>query len=93
MEGRVILAILSGIGLLASSPVASPQAPTTDASAAPVPKKICQRIVPTGSIMPKKFCLTAAEWKEFTARTNAGAEQFLARRGTGTCDIKCLPAD
>ena len=90
---RSTIAALFALGLPATAlaqAAPSPVAPAPSATA-PAPARICQRIVPTGSIMAKKFCLTAAEWKQFTAQTNAGAEQFLARRGTGTCDIKCEP--
>lgn len=52
-------------------------------------KKRCKMIVPTGSIMAKRFCLTDKEWREFDEIGGKGADAFLSRRGTGTCDIKC----
>ena len=63
----------------------------TDGSIAPPvqesakPQKICKRVIPTGSILPIKICLTNPEWKEFTQKTNSGAEQFLDRRQTSFC--------
>ena len=85
------------IGLIAASAILSvagqnpTPAPSTIEVASAKPEKICRRVVPTGTILPIKICLTNPEWKEFTARTNAGAEQFLARRGTGMCDPRMTP--
>ena len=85
------------IGLIAASAMLSvagqnpaPVPAATEGTPAK-PEKICKRVVPTGTILPIKICLTNPEWKEFTARTNAGAEQFLARRGTGMCDPRMTP--
>jgi len=52
-------------------------------------KKICRMIVPTGSIMGKRFCLTKQEWKEMNTRTGEDAATTLARSGAGKCDGKC----
>ena len=81
-----LIAMSAIFGAAGQNPVAAPLA--TEATPAK-PEKICQRIVPTGSIMAKKFCMTAPEWKEFKSRTNAGAERFLDRRQSGMCDYKC----
>ena len=83
-----LIAAAALLGVAGQNPVQSPVA--TDATPAN-PGKICKRVVPTGSILPIKICLTNPEWKEFTARTNAGAEQFLSRRGTGMCDPRMTP--
>ena len=77
-----VLAAVALVGGFAQTD-ASTAPPIQDASAKP--EKICKRIVPTGSILPIKICLTNPEWKEFTAKTNSGAEQFLDRRQTRFC--------
>jgi hypothetical protein len=46
-------------------------------------------IVPTGTIMARRFCLTKLEWDELNNRTEASASAALARRGTGTCNVSC----
>ncbi|HEX8301837.1 hypothetical protein [Sphingomonas sp.] len=46
-------------------------------------------IVPIGSTLGKRFCLTKAEWKELSERTQEDAAVALSRRGAGMCDIKC----
>lgn len=35
------------------------------------PKRICRKIVPTGTMLARSFCLTAAEWKQFEAENDA----------------------
>lgn len=32
------------------------------------PSRICRKIVPTGTMLARSFCLTAAEWKQFDAQ-------------------------
>jgi hypothetical protein len=79
--------MLSIIGAVAAASAQSPQGvtpPPVDAS-----QKICRMIVPTGTIMAKRFCLTKLEWDEVNNRTDASARATLARRGTGTCDVSC----
>jgi hypothetical protein len=48
-------------GAVATEP--APQPATQSAATAGVPeKKVCRRIVVTGSITPKRICHTQAEW-------------------------------
>lgn len=35
------------------------------------PARICRKIVPTGTMLARSFCLTAAEWKQFDAENDA----------------------
>ena len=58
---------------------------------APQPKRICRKIVPVGSIMPKKFCLTQGDWRNLSDETQAKSDDILHHRGAGMCDINCLP--
>ena len=53
----------------------------TEASApAPAPeKKICRSIVPTGSIMGKRICLTKTEWKEFDGINSKSVDKLQGR--------------
>lgn len=51
-------------------------------TSAPPPKpekKICRRIIPTGSIMARSVCHTKAEWADIAAREKQGAEGFKQR--------------
>ncbi|MHA6719763.1 hypothetical protein ACX40Y_09975 [Sphingomonas sp. RS6] len=43
-------------------------------------KKICRRIVPTGSMLPRRFCLTKTEWTTFNRRNNEDADAALSKR-------------
>lgn len=57
---------------------------TPQAAAPPPEKKICKSIVPTGSIMAKKFCLTKTEWAKFNDINDQGSSQaFRNRRSIG----------
>ena len=59
-------------------PPAVAQDTTAPTTAKPVKeKRTCRRIVPTGSIMPKSFCLTAADWKEFNAKNQHHADMLI----------------
>jgi len=83
--GSLIVAV--GIALASAPQAEGTSLPTTSAPVVPAqataPEKICKKFIPTGSIMPKKFCLTKQDWAEFDAKTRAGAEGFLARRSAG----------
>ncbi|WP_140867975.1 hypothetical protein [Sphingomonas oligophenolica] len=58
---------------------------------APTPKRVCRKVVATGSIMPKTICLTQDDWHDMNAKTQANADEALRHRGTGMCDINCTP--
>ncbi|MFA6116007.1 MAG: hypothetical protein WC729_18575 [Sphingomonas sp.] len=76
--------------IIAAAAAASGQSPQ-GVTSAPVDtsRKICRMIVPTGTIMARRFCLTKLEWDELNNRTEASASAALARRGTGTCNVSC----
>ncbi len=46
-------------------------------------KKICRMLVPTGSILGKRVCLTDQEWKRFDAQNGEQTEQGLEGRRRG----------
>ena len=57
--------IFAGLAL-AASPAVAQDTSSTNPPPPPAPeKKICKTIVPTGSMMGKRFCLTKAEWRQF----------------------------
>jgi hypothetical protein len=57
------------------TPVAQPAS-----TAAPADKKICRRITPTGTMLPRRFCLTKTEWTELHRRNAEDADSSLSRR-------------
>lgn len=91
--GMAVLTIASH--LVAVMALAQASAPTKSQPALPaasvgVPeKRICKRIVPTGSIMATRFCLTPSQWRNFNESNQEGALSALRRRGTGMCDTVC----
>ena len=52
-------------------------------------KRICKSIVPTGSMLAKRFCLTKADLMKFNETTQSNADNMLRHRGTGMCDMTC----
>lgn len=77
------------VAFTAAALAASPAlAQDTAASAAPE-KKICKTIVPTGSIMGKRICLTKTEWRQFdeinerTVDVVTGRSRISAPKGGG----------
>lgn len=58
---------MMAVALLLSMAVADPAASQSD----PRPHRICRKIVPTGTMLARSFCLTAAEWKQFDAENEA----------------------
>ena len=57
-----MLALVAGIpaAIAQDAPQAAPEKPAEE-------KKICRAVTPTGSVMSKRVCLTAAEWKKLNA--------------------------
>ena len=51
-------------------------APSKDMSAE---KKVCRREIPTGSIMPKRFCKTQKEWDDLSASGQDTMKQVKER--------------
>lgn len=39
-------------------------------------KKLCRSVVPTGTIMAKRICLTKSEWTEFNSRNERHNDMF-----------------
>ena len=52
-------------------------------------KKVCRNVVPTGSIMPKRYCLTRSEW----ARINEINDKKSAERFRNKGSIGCGKGD
>lgn len=67
-----------------AQPVAEDRTEATKAEA-----RTCKRLVPTGSMLPVKVCLTKAQWREFSNANQDDADATLRHRGTGMCDINC----
>jgi hypothetical protein len=56
-------------------------------------KKECRSIVATGSIMPKRYCMTSAQWQQIDEGNAASAKQGLDqmnRSGQSTRDGRAL---
>jgi len=78
----VVAAFLLSAGAAQAQPVAAPAvAPAQPAAPAAKPKKICRSEVGTGSILPKRVCLSQQEWDARTQATAGDAEAL--RRGQG----------
>lgn len=58
---------MMAVALILSMAVGDPDA----SQSAPRPHRICRKIVPTGTMLARSFCLTAAEWKQFDAENEA----------------------
>ena len=89
ISGAAAAALMLSAAASAREPSQGAAAPA--ASTPEKAKKVCRRIVPTGSIMAKKFCLTADEWKEFEARNADDVDTMFSRRTAGMCDYDCTP--
>ena len=66
-------------------PAAFPQTEAPAVAAAPAPKKvkpICRTEEVTGSIMGKRVCHSAAEWKQIEDANQAATEAFRNRSPT-----------
>lgn len=51
------------------------------AKASEVPKKVCRRVMTTGSIMSNRVCMTAELWTEIDKQRSENSENALSRRG------------
>lgn len=56
------------------------QAVPAAAPALEADKKICRRVVATGSIMPRTKCRTRTEWAALDAAANEAAERAIDQR-------------
>lgn len=80
-----ILAGTAAALLIAVPLSAAERPPAKPANSTDSAKKICKMIVPTGTILAKRFCLTQAEWNEFNELNQESADRFLVKRGAGMC--------
>lgn len=69
-----------GFSLFLIATSASAQSVPASSTTLPPEKKICRRIIPTGTMFRKRFCLTAREWKEFAAINASSADRALSGR-------------
>lgn len=86
----MLLLPLCGLMLMANQ--AAPQQGAEGSAKAE--KKICRSVVPVGTILPKRYCLTRAEWKELADRNeNGSAENFHNKPsvgcGKGSSSLSC----
>lgn len=76
-------AIACAVMFALAAPALASDAATDTAQPAPEkPKKICRAVVNTGSIMPKRICMTADLWKQIDAKRNEDSENAMARKGS-----------
>lgn len=80
MLTRVFLGT-AAIALLAGSAMAQDAQQQPAAAAKPAEKKVCRNIVPTGTIMARRFCLTKTEWARLNDINEKSASIALNRRG------------
>jgi hypothetical protein len=92
MRLLLALAALAMVGCAAApaptsaAPAAVAGTQTAQASADPS-KKVCRRMMQTGSLQPKRVCSTPEEWAEFDRRSKEGSERVDEQRrasGLGT---------
>ncbi|MES2056938.1 MAG: hypothetical protein V4564_13460 [Pseudomonadota bacterium] len=72
------LVALAGVAL--AVPAMAQQAGSDAASKTATQKKMCRPIVGTGTILPRTFCLTKAEWAEMAARNERDSETVRQRK-------------
>ena len=65
--------------LLAGAPASGPNEPKQAVQQPAKEKKICQREVHTGSIMPKVVCRTQKQLDEMTARAQQSSQRMQER--------------
>lgn len=69
--------------VLMAVPAAFAQTQQAEPAAQPAPpaaeRKICRAVLPTGSIMAKRICLTRTEWAEFGDRNQKHVDMVQAR--------------
>lgn len=74
---RISVVVLAGC--LIAAPALGQVAPAPEAK--PVKeKKICRRVVGTGTILARSLCLTKSEWTEFNARNESDAYDALSKQ-------------
>jgi hypothetical protein len=59
--------------------VSAPALANHDKKPADPNKKVCRRIVETGSIMGESVCHTSAEWAQIDAQNNRNASDMLSQ--------------
>ena len=71
--------------LIGAMLVANQEAPRQVAATPAQPeRKICRSVVPVGTILAKRYCLTRAQWKELADRNeNGSAENFHNKPSVG----------
>lgn len=69
---RLVLAVSACLILSATPAIAKDKADTP----ADPDKKICRTLEETGSILPKRVCHTAAEWKSIDTANERSAQNF-----------------
>lgn len=80
MSIRVTAAIAAA--MLFTSAAVAQDSPAPEAK--PVPeKKLCRSVVPTGTIMAKRICLTKKEWAEFSSRNDRHNDMFRDNKNKG----------
>ncbi|HEX8301014.1 hypothetical protein [Sphingomonas sp.] len=74
--------LVAGTATILISGLASAQDAAVDSAKPAKEKKICRSLVPVGSIMPKRFCLTKNEWSRLDDDIGKHTEAKLNARKT-----------
>lgn len=70
--------------LLLVAVLAGPQTPPSDATPPQKERRICRKIVDTGSLVKgKRECRTAAEWNNLANAARLGSEDIIQRNAGG----------
>jgi hypothetical protein len=68
-------AVLAAVAAAVLAAPAMAQDSTQGTAPAPAEKKVCKRIVPTGSVMAVVTCRTRAEWDAIASKSRADIER------------------
>jgi hypothetical protein len=68
---------------LVPSALAAQDVPAAQEPAPAKEKKVCRSVVPTGTIMAKRICLTKSEWTEFHSRNERHNDMFRDNKNKG----------
>lgn len=84
MSGMAVTLLMATAGCASTSAEGSELASAGD-------KEVCRRVDEMGSNLPKRICMSKAEWKVVDDATNEDARRFLDRagsRGSGLAEPK-----
>jgi hypothetical protein len=77
MRSIISIAMLGALATFTLPVFAANEEPKAET---PADKKICRREEVLGSVIPKRVCHTAAEWKQIDTASQSNAERLLAKQ-------------